>query len=323
RLFSPGNGGWSGGDGTLSIPLPDGRTVWLFGDSLLGAVAPDRSRASDAPFVRNCLVVQSGFDLQTHCRDANGGAVDTFPSGTPAAWYWPAHGLTVADRLLVFLHRFESTGPELWQWRWTGNALARFSLPELHLERITAAPSANGILYGVTVLEHPPWVYIFGTDDRPFPQQAHLARVASGRIDGPWHYFDGRQWSGDPAASVPILSGVSTQYAVLAARDAFYLFTMDGREPFSHWLVAYRAHQPWGPWHGPLPLYPAPSDEGRVAVYNPFVHPQFTDNGRVLVSYNRNPIDDPDALYRDADLYRPRFVWVDLAAVDAQLPEVR
>ncbi|MBR9980011.1 MAG: hypothetical protein KFF50_03185, partial [Desulfatitalea sp.] len=42
RLFSPGNGGWSGGDGTLSIPLPDGRTVWLFGDSLLGAVAPDR-----------------------------------------------------------------------------------------------------------------------------------------------------------------------------------------------------------------------------------------------------------------------------------------
>jgi hypothetical protein len=30
--------------------------------------------------------------------------------------------------------------------------------------------------------------------------------------------------------------------------------------------------------------------------YNPFVHPQFTANGRLLVSYNLNHVSDPKAL---------------------------
>jgi hypothetical protein len=29
------------------------------------------------------------------------------------------------------------------------------------------------------------------------------------------------------------------------------------------------------------------------------------------VSYNVNHVSDPDALFRDASIYRPRFLWVD------------
>src|SRR5207244_1521048 len=30
--------GWTGADGTYSVPLPDGRTAWLFSDTFLGPV---------------------------------------------------------------------------------------------------------------------------------------------------------------------------------------------------------------------------------------------------------------------------------------------
>ncbi|MCJ8499165.1 DUF5005 domain-containing protein [Desulfatitalea alkaliphila] len=321
--FHTGEGGWTGGDGTLSVPLPDGRTVWLFGDSFLGTVAPDGSRGKDAPFVRNCLLVQDGSALETRCRAPDGGGADAFPAEAPDAWYWPAHGLATGGHLLVFLHRFQSTGDRLWQWRWTGNALARLDLPGLERMSIQAAPSDNAILYGVSLVQGDGVVYIFGIDDQAVPQQAHLARAPPAHLHGPWEYYDGRGWSPEPAATRPILGGVSTQYGVLVARGRFYLFTMDGRRPFSRRLVVYRADRPEGPWQGPLRLYTAPGDHAGAAVYNPFVHPQFGDHQRALVSYNRNPIDDPDAVYRNADLYRPAFLWVDLAAVDRYWSDVR
>ncbi len=39
RFWAPRGPGWTGGDGGWSVPLPDGRVLWLFGDSFLGRVA--------------------------------------------------------------------------------------------------------------------------------------------------------------------------------------------------------------------------------------------------------------------------------------------
>jgi hypothetical protein len=320
-LFNRSNGGWTGGDGTVSVPLSDGRSIWLFGDSFLGTVRPDGTRADATPFVRNCLVVQKGALLETRCGDKDA-AFDFFPTPTADTWYWPGHGTVEGDRLIVFLHRFAQAGPRLWQWRWTGNAIACLDLPSLKLAEIVPAPSENGVLYGVSLLPTGRFIYIFGTDASGFPQQAHVARAPAGRLRGPWTYYDGGGWSPSPAATEPILAGISTQYAVIGAREVYYLFTMDARTPFSNRLVVYRARRPQGPWQGPLLLYEAPETDAHIAAYNPFVHAQFTRNGRVLVSYNLNHIDDPGALYLEAAIYRPRFVWVDLAEVDRYLDGV-
>ena len=47
-LFTRRNGGWTGGDGTRSVALPDGRILWLFGDTFLGTIRPERSRPQAA-----------------------------------------------------------------------------------------------------------------------------------------------------------------------------------------------------------------------------------------------------------------------------------
>jgi Domain of unknown function (DUF5005)/Domain of unknown function (DUF4185) len=315
QLFHRTDGGWTGGDGTLSVSLPDGRTVWLFGDSFLGPVSSDGRRPPEAPFIRNCLVVQQGDALETLFGRSHGKPSAFFEPSSAGQWYWPGHGTVEGDRLKIFLHRFEQREPGLWSWRWVGTDIATLSLPSLALGRLDPAPFTNQVMYGVFILKTRAYTYIYGTEDRRRPKAAHLARSASGQLQGPWRYFSGHGWSDTPAASRPILSGVSTQYAVLPAGGAFYLFTMDGRIPFSDAIVVYRAAHPWGPWKGPLPVYRAPEADEAVAAYNPFVHPQFTNNDRVLVSYNLNAVSDPELVYRNAAIYRPRFIRVDMTAV--------
>src|SRR3569833_297363 len=59
----------SGADGTSSVPLPDGRTAWVFSDTYLGPVNADGSRENGVGFVRNSLVVQDGDRLTTVAGD--------------------------------------------------------------------------------------------------------------------------------------------------------------------------------------------------------------------------------------------------------------
>jgi hypothetical protein len=316
KLFTRENGGWTGGDGTLSIGLPDGRSVWLFGDSFLGTVAPDGTRSEEAPFIRNCLVVQDGSSLETRFRIYNGKPSAFFPAQGSAGWYWPGDGTVEGSHLKIFLHRFQQVTPGLWGWQWTGTALATLSLPGLELESIHGVESGNSILYGVSVLETPDFTYLFGVEDLRHLKYAHVARVPAGRLEGPWTYFSGSGWSETPGASVRLLKGVSTQYAVVPIDKAFLLVTMDGRTPFSNEIAVYRSALPSGPWRGPLIIYRVPGTGRHIYAYNPFAHPQFTENGRLLISYNRNDVDDPTALYRDASIYRPRFIRVDLLEIE-------
>src|ERR1700751_5623604 len=43
-VFTRYGNGWTGGDGAMSYHLPDGRVMWLWGDSFLDTVYLDRHR---------------------------------------------------------------------------------------------------------------------------------------------------------------------------------------------------------------------------------------------------------------------------------------
>jgi hypothetical protein len=72
NAYGDQGGHWTGGDRTASVPLPDGRTAWLFSDTFLGSVNSDHSRPADSPMVHNTLVVQN----------ANGSLGTTLHGGT-------------------------------------------------------------------------------------------------------------------------------------------------------------------------------------------------------------------------------------------------
>jgi predicted heme/steroid binding protein len=61
RLFTRTRG-WNGGDGVLTVGLPDGSVFWTFNDSFYGRVnADDRSRG-DCNFPRNSVMLQKATD---------------------------------------------------------------------------------------------------------------------------------------------------------------------------------------------------------------------------------------------------------------------
>ena len=314
-LFTRRHGGWTGGDGTRSVPLPDGRILWLFGDTFLGAVLPDRSRPNTAPMVRNTFVVQSGDTLVTLY---GGNAATPQAFVTPqerGSWYWPTDGLVQGNRLLVFLPRFTATGPGMWNWRWSGTDIGTFSLAELRLEKITALIAVNRVIYGAAILEDADGTYIYGVEDLQTAKYVHIAKAGSGRLDDAWEYWDGERWTVDPLASKRLFSGAALQFSVFKTGARYVLITSDNRVPFDSAIVAYVSPSPAGPWSLRSTIYRPPEAKGDIVAYNALAHPHLSPRHRLLLSYNLNHIRDAAAVYRNADDYRPRFVLVDLKAL--------
>ena len=312
QLFTRSGPGWTGGDGTLSVALPDGRTLWLFGDSFLGSVRPDGSRPVDSPLVRNCLVVQDGARLETrHGGTVRNPAAFLMPAD-PEAWYWPGDGTFTGRQVQVFYHRYRQVSEGMWGWAWDGTVVAVLTLPGLAVQRVTELPIANGVAYGAALLERFSWVYIFGVERRAGRNHLHVARAPRHDLEAPWQFWAGDRWALEAAASRAIMAGVGRQFGVVPLNENIGLVTMDLRQPFSRRIVLYSAQSPTGPWQGPVEIYQAPEADHAVAAYNTFVHPQFDGPAGQLISYNLNHVHDPDALYADAALYRPRFIRADL-----------
>ena len=314
-LFTRRGGGWTGGDGTRSVALPDGRILWLFGDTFLGAVRPDRSRPRAAPMVRNTFVVQNGDTLVT----LHGGtAASPHAFVTPQdkdSWYWPTDGLVEGNRLLVFLPRFTATGPGMWDWRWSGTDIGTFSLPELRLEKITAAVAVNRVIYGAAILKDGDATFIYGVEDLRTAKNVHIAKAGSGHLDDAWEYWNGEGWTVDPLASKRLFSGAAMQFSVIKTGGHYVLISSDNRNPFDSAIVAYVSPSPIGPWSLSSFLYRPPEAKGDVVAYNALAHPHLSPRDRLLLSYNLNNIRDAEAVYRNADDYRPRFVLVDIEAL--------
>src|ERR1041385_7510210 len=98
---------WLGADAALTVPLSKGRTLWLFGDTF---VAESRANLrSQSKMVRNSVAIQTGGDPRTASMAF---AWLTNPDGSPASffpergqrWYWPGHGIRLAEGpLVIFL----------------------------------------------------------------------------------------------------------------------------------------------------------------------------------------------------------------------------
>lgn len=312
---------WTGGDTTNSVPLQDGRNVWIFSDTFLGRVNPDYSRPSGS-FINNSFVIQEGSKL-----------VDTLHGGTPSkptalvqtndghqmndsptvgsTWYWMGDGTIENNTLNVFVLKFGKYGPNMFDFQWLGTGIAVFSLPHLRLKKIVPIPSTNGVEYGSGLLEEGKYVYIYGTEDLGNEKYMHIARARRRNLLGLWEFFTGTGWSWDPADTKRVLLGVANEYSVTKIGGAYVLVTMDTRIPLSNEIVAYISCAPTGPWSGPQHLYNAPESGGNHFVYNAHAHPEFSKGRTLLVSYNVNSFRFQDLL-EDVRIYRPRFIRVRL-----------
>jgi len=106
---------WLGGDGASSIDLGHGRVLWLFGDSFINLSGSGARRTSD--LVRNSIAIQTGYDpTRASIKFAwkmKGGKPAAFFARQGENWFWPASGIMVGKRLLIFLMEIGTAANEL------------------------------------------------------------------------------------------------------------------------------------------------------------------------------------------------------------------
>lgn len=271
---APRVGDWVAGDGAYPVRLPDGGIAWLFGDSLI------RKSDGNDQLVHNSIVVERRGSGSTtiHGGTADNPA-DLIPSSNTGAVIWPGAGFVTGDTLHVFAEEigtggggFHSTG------RHFEVALA---LPDLRVTRRSEIYGGE-ISWGQAVLVRGGDVFVYGNREIDgWTNITYLGRFGLGASDGPWQFWDGGGWQGNPLLAAPLKGPDGSRLvakfgSVISWADGVAAFTID---PPGATIDVRAAAHPWGPFSAKRSLY-------RVPEQGTYLPRAYWDRSLLVVAYS-------------------------------------
>lgn len=346
-LFSPDSGGITGADGIFSIELPDGSSVFLTGDCFLGQVI-DNSRDVGTVMLNNSMIIidREAKGAKAVYRGSYDAPVSLFvPEQLDERkhWYWPGHGFVSDSILYVFalnmfndpalmiksereageMDEVDKLAENQWAFAVAGVDLLRFTLPDLGF--IDTAPVKYtydlDIHFGNCVFTEGNYIYLYGTRNDPDGSHIYVARTAKGNIPyhKNWEFYDGEEWSKDHRRASPMKLdiSVSEQFSIFRIRDRYVLLT---HAKSTADIYTYTSDVPYEGFGNKSFIYRSPEPQsdtsGNLSAYNALAHPQYIEQGRLLVSYCVNSLRVRD-VFEDVNNYRARFIRVPLARIDS------
>jgi len=310
--------GFAGGDVGASTLLADGRTLWVFGDTL---------RAS-GPMVRNSMLLMDDACASVY-RPADGGAA--VPDRGDGVGYWPTTVASVPDgrggtRVAVGLMRVRPTGAGMWDFEIVGSSVARFAVPANDVPQLEGVTDLDADrsdpkrpLWGAASTVDGDRVYVYGTattgEQYVFGYSLHVARttVAGYLSKTNWEFWDGAGWTKDESRAaelIPAANGVSRALSVFERGGSWYAVSKR-HDYLGSDLVIWKAPGPTGPFVASEPLAEIPTDDQWMK-YMPLAHPELLrKKDSVVVSWSVNSL-DPSVVERDPVAYRPQFRRVPL-----------
>jgi Domain of unknown function (DUF5005) len=334
-LVTQNGPGWTGGDGTYSLLLPDGSDLWMWSDSYIGTVDPQtRLRPGWLFTAHNSLthstpgsntITTLGYPPQT---------TSYFVPSNPNDWFWQGAGMVTASApgaYQIKIMLLEWTGVFSFQ----GNSLATLSWPALATVSLVplALPDLS-IEWGSQLLRAGGYLYIYGIQDpgtwQKLPYVARMSSASDLTNPAAWQYWNAtsHSWVTSQADATPMagVPAITNEYSVTrhyTAAGAFYMMTgMETWSPgYPNWknVVTYYSCSPVGPWTSRTIVYVTPESgapgcsTGTLYTYNPKDHPEFADTSGVLISYNVNASVGQDLVC--ANDYIPRFIRAPIAGL--------
>ncbi|MCU1394296.1 MAG: hypothetical protein JWM34_2724 [Ilumatobacteraceae bacterium] len=324
-FFASGSSGFVGGDYAHAYPLPDGRTLWMFQDSFIGA--PDTASLGDAAFVHNLAMIQTDSCFQI----LHGGSADAPTSyiggdlEVPFThWFWPLGAGVGADgQLDVFMAEFVNAAGTGATAGATPIATWRATVRLSDLAVTSFAPAADPSdrpLYGTSVATSGDWSYLYGNCYRQFTspgllsdfdetctRDVYLARVPAGRFDSAPTYWNGHDWSANRADAVPVHSGgaLADPLQVQAMGDGEYLGVSKLDDWWGTSVSMYTSAAPTGPFvrYAVVPVSPR-CDPHVCDTYFAAPLPWRSGDGSVELSISGHTW-DPSVARAFPTLYRP------------------
>lgn len=289
---------WLGSDGAYSVPLEDGRILWLFGDTLV-ATTPTHVR-SESAFIRNSIGIQHGSDPSTatmrfYWREIAGAPASYFAEDGDR-WFWPKHGLQIGETLVVVLNRIRLKPNEPCCFNFA-NAGWRLAIvddvsgePDQWRVKVVAPPAgipAPVPEAGVSVGEYA----VFLAQGENFA--GHLVRwrledLASGRLSREEWWAGPRGWVRSPLLHGPpsrIIEKVGPEASLHfdSRVNRWVLVWTEGFGPAT--VVVSFASSIEGPWSAPVEVYHPPEGDRRGnLIYAGKGHPEL-DGADLPVTY--------------------------------------
>lgn len=323
RIIIPDQGSVTGGDGMYSILLPDGRSIFMMGDSYIGTVTNGQRSGSDHMYRNTYIVYSKGKVSAIYGANGNKNSSAAVPPEYPdeKKWYWPGHGFVDGNKLYIFQTLMYQGSGDMWGFRYETTHILEYNLLGLELVKTTPIPfnGSENIHYGMAALKDGEYVYMYAqvdvTNDMNPISEVLVARSMMNNLYTGWEYYTGSGWSTNASAteklkgltSVP----VSSQFNVFRLRDKYVLLTQ--KKTFnSGEIYTFTADTPYGPWGNKQLIFKTyEQDIPHLFTYNAMAHPQFEKDGMLLISYNVNTEVFAEQ-FSDVSTYRPRFFWIEI-----------
>jgi hypothetical protein len=329
--------GWWGADGAYSIPLADGRSVWIFGDTFYG---DSRTLQGEEPrMVRNSVGVSTCTSGRWKIkyvlrRTASGKPIDFFQSPVKDHWYWAMDGFMNEGVLYVTLlcvRDKAKTQDAPYGFETCGADLARVSdlegIPEdWTIQYFPLVPLESRAFPSATAVVDGEYAYIFALNERASTRPLLLTRIPLAHLDSPqesieYYARDGHWKSGFvPRDAAEVMKAGSSELSVRyhPELEKWVAILVD---PSGTGVILMRtATKIEGPWTQGRALYRLPelAADSRENHPNWFCyagkeHPEFSQPNTLLITYVCNSL-VPKELLGEPDLYLPEVVHVPIPA---------
>ncbi len=273
-------------DGAVSVPLDDGRSIWLYGDSYVDQLDTASGMLPCLFNAQNSATVMS-ISLPTVEQTLAGAAGSrTYFQYQPDPdnyFFWPGDGVQLGDTAYILLIKLRkvSTG---FGFGGTGELYAaKIKVPEMTLVGYADLGYKNDIQYSCSAIQDDGWVYVHGIKDNGFGRDLHVARFPAGNIYANWQYYDGSGWSTDIAQSAAIHDAFAFSFSLSKVKDKFLLLITQfslgcdqGKKIF-----AFTADRPEGPFSSKQVIWEVDDlEQGyRPFFYAANAHPEYI-NGK-------------------------------------------
>ena len=316
--------GWVAGDGALSVPLSDGRVLWLFGDSFVDTFDPKTATVPCLFQVRNTAMVHHKTDLRyartlVHT-NATSRTFFRYAGGDPY-WYWPVNGFQEGNTVYIYLTKLKPGGGLGFET--VGHAWARLGFPELIIDGYDPLPDFKGIDFGCGFVKDTDGVhtYAFGSKLVKLDSLVYVARFKTADPARDWQYWDGNGWAEDVTKAAVIGRGAAPSLHVCKVNGKYVLTSSElsvrcdqGKE-----IYMSTSERPTGPFSQRKRVFTVDDivQGHHPFFYLPVAHPEFLDEKRgLLVTYSINGY-EPCLTNcfkgrMNPDYYRPKAIRVPL-----------
>jgi hypothetical protein len=340
-LEHAGATGWEGADAAYSIPLPDGRDVWIFGDTLYGAsrevLGHDPRQVHNSLGISTCDAQGNWHLNYTVKHDAAGQAESYFSPADPQHWYWAMDGFYARGDLwvtLLCIRHAAKLSPWAMDFETCGSDLAQVS----HLDRdpqdwtvkihtlvpdgVKAYPSATTVVSG-------DFAYLFALYENG-TRPLLATRIPLSGLDKPatnlqYLAADGDWKPGfDPAHAFEVMPRGGSELSIRYHPDLkqWVAIILDPTFGFSDKVLLRTASTLTGPWSDGEVVYhipemlPSPTRDKNVFCYAAKEHPELEAHGQLVFTYVCNTMDVP-SLVTNQKIYFPQVVSVPMPSLES------